>query len=246
MLESQLTITGLTLAEAQVYEVLLDFPYLAAGRIIQMTDLKRGTVYNVLESLKIKGLVEELTEFKVARFKAKHPAHIHELIDQKEGELKGLRQNLSGLIERYSLTNLRPGVRTYDGISGMKKVLDDTLTSKTEILTYVDSDAVEKYTKTVNAEYVDKRLKAGVTKRIIALDTPFARAHFLKADSELTKVRFMPRQFDAFHRTGAQIYDGKVAYTTLTDQNIIGVIIEDKNIYEMHKALFGFNWNQLA
>ena len=39
-----------------------------------------------------------------------------------------------------------------------------------------------------------------------------------------------------------QIYDNKVSYITLSDKEMIGVIIEDKHIYTMNRDLFDFNW----
>jgi hypothetical protein len=49
-----------------------------------------------------------------------------------------------------------------------------------------------------------------------------------------------------------QIYEGKVSYITLSDKGMIGVIIQDSNIYQMHKSIFEYVWsgakgfNQLA
>jgi hypothetical protein len=41
-----------------------------------------------------------------------------------------------------------------------------------------------------------------------------------------------------------QIYDGKISYITLSKTSKIGVIIEDKNIYQMHKSLFEYIWSK--
>jgi hypothetical protein len=38
------------------------------------------------------------------------------------------------------------------------------------------------------------------------------------------------------------IYDGKIAYITLRPEKMIGVIIADQYIYEMHRYLFEYLW----
>jgi len=39
-----------------------------------------------------------------------------------------------------------------------------------------------------------------------------------------------------------RIYNNKIAHLTLSEDNMIGVIIEDKNINTMHRSLFEFTW----
>ena len=43
-----------------------------------------------------------------------------------------------------------------------------------------------------------------------------------------------------------QIYDNKISYLTLSDKEMIGVIIEDKYIYKMHKDLFEYMWKNIS
>ncbi|MDD4611197.1 MAG: hypothetical protein PHU73_04590, partial [Patescibacteria group bacterium] len=41
-----------------------------------------------------------------------------------------------------------------------------------------------------------------------------------------------------------EIYDGKVAYISLSDKGIVSMIITDKNIYQFNKSLFNFTWER--
>ena len=59
--------------------------------------------------------------------------------------------------------------------------------------------------------------------------------------SDITEIRFV-ENLDHFPNI-MQIYDNKVSYITFTDSKRIGVLIEDPDIYEMHKMLFNAQWS---
>lgn len=42
-----------------------------------------------------------------------------------------------------------------------------------------------------------------------------------------------------------QIYDNRISYQTIERENKIAILIEDKNIYQMHKSFFEFMWDSL-
>lgn len=58
---------------------------------------------------------------------------------------------------------------------------------------------------------------------------------------KITDAKFIPVHAPAF-KTVMQIYDGKISYFTLGVEQLVGVIITDPNIYEMHKAIFETLW----
>ena len=141
----------------------------------------------------------------------------------------------------YNLTNNKPGVRFFEGEKGVWEILKNTLTSKTEILTIADVEAVEKYLKEINKKYVIKRNKLGIKKRLLALDSEYARQHFKNA-SDMTDVKLIKLKIAPFS-TSMQIYDNKIAYITMAKDNFFSTLIEDPHIYSMHKALFDSIWS---
>jgi len=145
------------------------------------------------------------------------------------------------MVSAYNLINNKPGVKFYEGEKGVWKVLKDTLASKTEILTIVDVEAVDKYLKKINKEYVRQRNKLCVKKRLLVLDSAFAREHF-KNINEMTDVKLLKLNISPFS-TSIQIYNNKIAYITMTKENLFSTIIEDPFIYSMNKALFDAIWD---
>jgi sugar-specific transcriptional regulator TrmB len=244
---------GLNENEAVVYEYLLKHGKVKAGDIIKNTDLKRGAVYLVLADLVRKNLVSEAKvgskglpgKAIVSEFSPQHPENLRMYLENQEKKIHQannvLESNLSMLVSDFNLVSGRPGVRYFEGLKGVKKVLWDTLTSKETLYSYSDIEAIVKYIDKVNLEYVKEREEREIKKKAILIDSPFARNYLGGYHTTITENKFVDAKLFPFNSL-MQIYDGKVAYVTLSEKNMIGVIIEDKNIYQMHKSLFEFTW----
>ncbi len=245
MYKDILTQISLSPNEAVVYEYLLKNGESAAGQIIKNTPIKRGVIYNALEELINKSLVTKKMKNKIAFFSPNHPVKLREYTEQREQEIakakNSLEANLPALISDFNLVSGRPGVRYFEGLEGVKKVLWDSLKTKGEILTYGNMEAIITYIDKINQKYVETRDRLKIKKRGIVLDSPFAREHLKNYHRQTTDMRFINYKKYNFSPI-VEIYDNKVSYVTLTDDRKIGVIIEDKNINQLHKSLFEFTW----
>lgn len=242
----QLRLAGLTNDQAVIYEALLRKGSLSAREIAKETTVPRTLGYAVLEQLLAIGLVKKDGSKKIIHFLPSHPAILQERIDaqQKQAERASttLKASLPELSSLYNLTSGKPGIQFFEGMQGIKQVLDDSLTSKTEIYSYVDIAAVEKYIPDISRDFAKARRHRDIKKKNIGIDTPENRAEIEGYYTDVTEERLLPSLSNSFG-TVMQIYDGRISYFTLGQENPIGVIITDKNIYEMHKTLFELNWN---
>jgi sugar-specific transcriptional regulator TrmB len=246
MYEEILNKVGLTGDQAKIYEVLLKQGVMPASKASLNAGLKRGLGYKVIEQLVALGLVEKIDK-KVALFAPAHPSKVKELIQRKSEEVKIAEASLSStlglMISDFNLNSGKPNIRFFEGEDGIKKVLEDSLYSREEILSYVDITSVQKYIPEINKWYIDQRFKKNIKKRGLLLDTPAAREMMKSHNTKLTFSRLIKFETKPFEST-IQIYDGKVSYFTLKKGQMIGVIIEDPAIYEMHKSLFEFTWSK--
>jgi len=253
MYNNILTQLGLSPSESIVYECLLKNGQSTAGEIIKKTPLKRGVAYNILNDLIKKNLVSEKKikigkgKEKVAHFTPNHPEKLREYLEGEKSKFTKIENtldaNLPSLISDFNLVSGKPGVRFFEGIEGIKKVLEDSLSAKDIVYSYTDIEAIVKYADKINKEYVQKRDALGIKKRGIVIDSPFARKYLKNYHQQTTDTKFIDHELFPFH-TVMQIYDGKISYLTLSETSKIAVIIEDKNIYQMHKSLFEFTWSK--
>ncbi len=239
---------GLSDKESEIYQILLKLGKVPASKILPETDLKRTTVYSILDDLLAKDIITKDDTHKITEFRAKHPYALKEFLEAKVSQIKTTESKLDAVlpdfISLYNTAQNRPGVKFYEGVEGAKRVLDDTLTSKTEILTIADVEAADKYIKKINTNYVKARIKKQIPKRFLAIDNEYARNFFTKQGTDMTTIKFCPLKISPYN-TGIQIYDNKIAYITMNEKFILSTIIEDKFIYSMHQALFNYIWDTL-
>jgi HTH-type transcriptional regulator, sugar sensing transcriptional regulator len=236
---------GLSDKEAEIYQILLRIGVAPAKKVVLEANMPRGTVYEILEQLTKKQLLEQFqNEKNITVFRVRHPYALKEFIESQKEKISQTEVKLDSLfadfVNLYSQSQNRPGVKFYEGIEGVKKVLWDTLNSKTEILTIADIEAIKKYIYDINEEYVKQRNKKAIPKRLLVQDTPYARER-QKNYSEITHSKLFKLDINPFN-TMMQIYDNKIAYITMTENFFISIIIEDSFLYSMHKALFNSIW----
>ncbi|MCK9379116.1 MAG: hypothetical protein M0P97_03145, partial [Candidatus Moranbacteria bacterium] len=112
--------------------------------------------------------------------------------------------------------------------------------SRTEIYTYADMEEVDRHIKKINTEYAKKRNRLKIGKKVLLVDSGYTKEilqSYQKANLDVRFVKNVPH-----FATIMQIYDNKVSYVTLEEKRMIGVIIQDPNIYSMHKILFENMW----
>lgn len=249
--------SGLTKNEALIYEYLLKNGESAALDIAKNTPLKKGVIYLALADLKEKGIISEklLTpknpnvrnKKKIAYFCPEHPEKLREYLENQEAKIKKAQKNfeanLSGIVSSFNLISNMPGIRVYEGRKGLVRVLNDSLGSKTEILTYAQIEGMERYLKKDNDIYVEKRKSLGIKKRGIVADTAYARDYLKDYDRSVTDVRLIDGdKYPMFLEM--EIYDNKISFMTFSEKQLIGVIIENAEIYQTQKSIFELVWSQ--
>jgi sugar-specific transcriptional regulator TrmB len=172
MYEKILQEIGLNEKEAIVYQTLLETGPMSARAILKKVSQKMATtrpnLYNILTALKQKGLLLEKVKRGKNLFEAESPTKLvnvfEETAHKTDQAQKNLAMALPELTSLYNLTTQKPVVQFFEGVEGIKKVLDDSLTSKQMIYTYADIEAIVKYIDKINREYVGKRDRLGIKK----------------------------------------------------------------------------------
>jgi len=239
---------GLSEEQSAIYSALLDKGPLKAGSISTWTGLKRGLIYKVLDQLENMGLVSKKGgDGTVAVFAPEHPSQLAVIMERKEKSFALAKEavsfSLGALSSKFNLLSGKPNVQFYEGKEGVEKVLEDTLNSKSEVLTYVDMEIVEKYFKDINDKYVMKREKLGIKKRLLVIENDYSNALFQKWNKEnpeffsVTDLKMVKTPIETVE--GAiQIYENKIGIITISNENLISIIIEDIRINKLFKSMF--------
>jgi len=236
---------GLTDGEIKIYEVLLEAGELPATEIILRSKIKKGDCYNKIYDLKARGFVEELTKDKKKHFRLAHPNAIKDYIDQKMKEMSTNEREidalLPGIISTYNLSSHKPGVQFFEGEDAIRKITEDSLTAKTEILSYADIRSFLNSYSSLNQRYLKKRYALGIKKKFIVSESDFNHEYFT-VNQKFTEIRYIKHPLEQFN-LNAQIYDNKISFLSFKDNRIIGIIIEDKFIAKLQRELFSYIWD---
>jgi sugar-specific transcriptional regulator TrmB len=232
-----LTNIGLTNKEAKVYLSLIELGTTVVSNIANKAKINRVTTYDILEKLKEKGLVSNFTKQKIKYFTATDPEVFASNFEQKTKALAAAVPSL----KRLRGETAHPRIQYFEGLDGIKAIYADTLTAKTEILNFSNSEEIRKIWPTYDKDYVSKRAKKKIfLKGIITADEAGKK---VKSEDPLyhREMRLIPK--DKYNFTNEiNIYDDKVSIISFADE-IIGMIIESKEIANTQRAIFRIAWD---
>ena len=234
--------------QVRVYKELLNGGSQKASVIARVLGMKRALAYRTLAELQEIGLVKQDVSQKVTLFEPLHPSKLYvfgqEKLSQAQKNNKLLEDEINALTSEYNLNYNKPGVEFFEGIGGIKKVLNDTLTSSELVYTYTDITTINNTFKELNHDYIKRRKHLGVKKRFLERDTPMARKRYSKKTPENAELRLISKKDIPALDSVMHIYDGKVSYITFRGDVLAGTIIHDLAIYSLHRALFDDAWER--
>jgi sugar-specific transcriptional regulator TrmB len=249
MIESILKTLGLLEKESLVYTTLLKIGAQPVSTIARKSNINRTTCYSILEDLKHKGLVFNYLKAKINYFEAFPPVAIKNNLEKDilniKDKLDFFQKNVKALSSLGNNLLLKPKIYFFEGLEGIKKTYEDTLTSKTTIYAIESvsamSDEVKDY---LLNEYIPKRVKLNIYAESILPNKPLEK--FFKANDKShyrqTKIITDPDfQFDF----KLNIYDNKVSLIVYSENQYSSFIIENQIIAESLKSFHQFMWKNI-
>ncbi len=236
-LRDVLEINGLTDKEAKIYLSLLELKEALPSTVARKTGVKRPTAYVILDNLIKKGLASHVKKKKLTYFQALNPRL---LVEDQFRKYKELEKSLPELMNLQSRFLAIPQMKLFEGKEGLIKIMEDTLTTSTEILVWANADlAATTLLADYYPSYIRKKVERKVWVRAILGYDKRALEFKRTEKAELREVHLIPKQKFPF-KNEIDIYDDKVAI--LSHQDGVGVIIENKNIADTQRSIFNFGF----
>ncbi len=232
--------SGLTDREAELYLAGLHLGSAPASEYAKRVGLNRITTYNTLEDLVRRGII---TLTRKLRSKWYTPVSPDSLALEARKNADALHRSLPELRSLQGSQERKPTVRYFEGWEGVRRVYEDTLAAKGELLNFANSAAVRRFWPEYDEEYVEERVRRGIRLRGIApADATGKRVHG-EDHEKLREVRLVPaRDFDFTNEIN--IYDSKVAICSFGqgENDVFGVILESREVAETQKQIFEMAW----
>ncbi len=230
---------GLSDNEARVYLASLKCGSCKAQQIAREAKLLRTTTYEVLKTLGEKGLISSVIKSGVKYFEAANPKKLVQILEEKKNNIRSLVLELERVRETVKE---KPSIQVYQGKEGLKTILDDVINIRPREILTISSARILEVLEFYFPNWIRRRVKGKIYARVLQEQVKELEEMKLKDKITLREIRFLPKNF--LIKTHTQIYAGKVAILTLSEEELFGVIIENKDIYETNKSHFEVLWKQ--
>jgi len=139
---------GLNEKEAKVYLACLELGSATIQELAAKAGLKRTSIYNFLESMKQKGLVNEVKKDGKIFLIAENPADLEK---RAQEQLLNYQNALPQLLGIFNLPGNKPKVKFYQGTADTQKIYEDILAANEPVFGYSD---YEKMLATMDNDYM--------------------------------------------------------------------------------------------
>lgn len=248
MINKKLEQLGLSDKEAKTYLAILELGEASIQDIANKAGINRVTCHVAVEALKEQGLLNEITKGKKRKIIAEMPDKLLEHIidrrteyDRRASELEKLLPELQSI---YNYSDVKPKIRFYEGIEGLKEIYQDTLAEGVqEILAFTAYNKAEKeLSNWLDKWYIPERIKRNVHAQVIAPVSDFAKK-YKSADKKHKRETILIPASQFPISIEINIYGNKVAIMSFTKKEMMGVIIESKEVAHTFKLIYKLAWS---
>lgn len=223
--------------EIKVYLAVLQMGASTISEVAGRVKIPRTSVQLIITSLQEKGLINFFIKRKRKYWVGENPEKIAIELKEKEAALKTIMPQLQAL--RYD-TGVKPTIRLYNGIDGIKSILDDIIETKRPIRSLTSMEDAEKLLEDTFDDFIEKRHARFLRVQFLTHRSPKTEGMKKRDMEELRHTRFLP---DGFTLKNANfIYGDKVAIISLNKKLPVGTIIEDRDVAETQNQLFEYIW----
>jgi sugar-specific transcriptional regulator TrmB len=244
MIIEKLEQLGLNKKEAAVYIASLELGESNINRISTKSKISRTTVYDIIDSLKLKGLIGSINKKKKKYYFATDPNFLNEKIDQERNTLKSI---LPELLSISNIIDKKPKIQFYEGAEGIKEIYLDTLKYPNDTIHAWVTDKVfsvfdEKDDEFINY-YLKKRIEKKIIARVIAPNTELLR-RYKNLDNQNIRQTKINTDNDFNIDVEIDLYANKKIGIMAFEERI-GLIIESPKIFNTLKNIFNSMWKEL-
>ena len=246
IINSVLEALNLNPKEVKIFLKLLELGAQPASNIARICEIPRNTVRSILDKLVKEGIIIKTRRANTQYYATEKRENIVRNLKTQKVRLAEKIDNQIELLEKYgeeltfrNHSQSRPRITFYEGLSGLEKVYEDTLTAKHGLKSWASYDDLIEVMPEYFANYFKRRAKLKIPMRSIHPDTAMARKQQKLDRSELRESALIPpKKFN--WQPEIQVYNDKINITSWKEK--IGIIIESEEIAQAMRAIFDLSY----
>ena len=233
---------GLSEHESVVYFTMVSLGPSTILKIARASEVKRTTIYSIVDSLKEKGLVRiDLKGFK-SLFVAESPEKLEIVLENRKNKFK---KHLGDFLEIYNKGGGETLIKIYEGLEAIKNVYEGLINDIKPNEDYlIISDAKQWFAldRDYFINFTERRGKLPIKIRILLQDSEDATFMKKYEQNFNYKVKILPKNTKL---TTNLIVTPQKAVIHQLGQPVMAIVIENKNTIKMHQELFEVMWNSI-
>ena len=239
----------LTKNESEIYTTLLWVWKSPASAIARRTWIKRVTVYACIDTLIEKWLITWIEQWNVKLFSALDPDKLAEISRkkiEKERSKFMMSQKIIPFLQQLSGKEIsKPKVSFYEWAEQLMDIFEETLHAEGEIKAFISTKKISPKLKDflVN-KYSGIRKKRGIYAKVIAPKNHITE-NYQKLDKEEYRTTKLANSDILKLDTEIDIFDDKVAFLWVKEEDEIWVLIKNKSIADSMRKIFDALWEKL-
>lgn len=228
---------GLNKREAIIYLMLLREKSCTASKLAKLSKMNRTTAYLELENLMKLGLVSYVVRNSKRYYQPSPPEKFIQILDSKKDLISSILPNLNNLSKGVD----KAKIEVFEGKEGIKTFYQDIYNNCKEFFVIGATGKATEVLEFSYPHFLKSFVKAGIREKAIA--NYDSKSIMEKHPKPFIKVKYFPKKYDSEVTT--VIYNGKVAFQSLEQENIYVVVITDAALYHTYKNHFNFIWGFL-
>ena len=235
---------GFTNNEAEVYLILLELKEAKAYDITKYVAISRSHVYDSLNNLLNKGVINYIIKNKKRLYRITDPRKLLNILEEKEEEIQKQKDDLNKEIELLKEEDKisTSKVEVYEGVEGIKYILDDVIRDgidkKFKEILVMNSFSKEEFVKSV-PEYIWNRFWNLREKYKIPSRQLFTKEKTI-TKHPYVKTKVLPKEYFN-NKVVHSIYGNKMIYFIFALKPLV-IKIESEEVAELYKNQFELLW----
>ena len=253
LIEGFLRNLGLSDNEIKVYLYLLTHGESIASVIAKRLEMKRATMYPILESLEKQELISTFEKNGTMHFDAVEPEDIIYVCEQRVHQMKRLQERAEGLHQEFKKLRdqgkmpkleIRGKIKYYEGLEAVTSLIEETLDEKEkEQLCFGLNTFHTELSGNDWGNYTERRVKKGMKVRSIQPDTKEAVEYKSRDKDELRETRLVPKK-DFPGESEINIIGDMIAMFTMKGQSPMGMKMYNKELAKALRSIFNLAWER--
>ncbi len=245
ILEDYLQKIGLNEKEAKLYLAGLQLGPATIQDLAAESAIKRTTIYEIINSLREKKLVNASQQGKKKVFIMEEPDNVGLFLKQRENIFKQILPELEALKNNVAK---KPAVRIYEGKLGLEKIYDDMIKKPGDIMALAAPKDLISPTiiDFLQHDWEPRRIASGIKMRRVNINLTGDSKKDYKISprpEELEQVKYLPVDDYPF-TLGIYIYRQKVAFVSYQKEEMFGIILRSRAVNFTLRAIFESFWTK--